>query len=106
MKVFIEQLTFDTIIGILPFERETKQRVVIDLSFDYQYDDEKKDFVDYSHVSRDIENMMNEKKFELIEEALLFIRSELTKKYPISNLDLKIQKPDILNNCRVSVSLH
>lgn len=104
MKVFIEDLTFKTIIGILPFERVKKQRVVVDISFEYRYDDGKKDFVDYSLVAKDIKKIMKKKKFELIEEGIIYLDKKLSSKYPLSNLVIKISKPDILKDCRVSVS--
>ena len=37
MKIEIEQLTFKCIIGILDFERVKKQKVIINLSFDYDF---------------------------------------------------------------------
>lgn len=105
MKVFIRDLTFKTIIGILPFERVKKQRVVLDISFEYEYNDQKKDFVDYSLVSKDVKKIIKKGEFELIEEALETLHKMLSKKYPIKNLQIKISKPDILKECIVSVQL-
>lgn len=102
MKILIENLTFDCIIGILNFERKTAQRVVIDLSFKYNYEN-KKEFIDYSEVSKSIEKIMNKKKFELLEEAIIYIEKYLNQKYKIKKLKLKISKPDILTNCIVSL---
>lgn len=104
MKVFIEDLTFKTIIGILPFERVKKQKVIVNVTFQYKYDDERKDFVDYSLVSKDIKEIMKNKKFELIEEAIIYISNKLEKKYPLKKLKIKISKPEILKDCKVSVS--
>lgn len=103
MKVKIKNLTFKCIIGILPFEREKEQRVIINCSFKYKFKDD--DFIDYSQVAKDIENIMIEKKFDLIEDALLLINDFLHNKYPLKNLKLTIIKPDILKNCEVSVTL-
>lgn len=103
MKVFIEDLTFKCIIGILPFERETKQRVVINCSFKYDY--KNCEFIDYSEVAKLIEKTMKNEKFELIETALEVITNKINTKYKVNNLKLQIQKPDILKNCKVSVSL-
>ncbi len=104
MKISIDNLTFKTIIGILPFERTKKQKVIIDISFDYSYNKNKKDFIDYSEITTFVKKTMIKKKFELIEEAILYIQKKLTKKYPIKNLHIKITKPNILNNCIVGVS--
>ncbi|TLP41242.1 dihydroneopterin aldolase [Arcobacter arenosus] len=102
MKVYIEDLNFDCIIGILDFERETAQKVIINLSFEYDFSN-KDEFIDYSKVSNDIENIMTEKKFELLEEAIIYIENNLTNSYKIKNLKIKISKPDIMANCIVSL---
>lgn len=102
MKVYIEDLNFDCIIGILDFERETTQKVIINLSFEYDFSN-KDEFIDYSKVSNDIENIMTEKKFELLEEAIIYIENNLTNSYKIKNLKIKISKPNILPNCIVSL---
>lgn len=103
MKVYINNLTFKTIIGILPFEREKKQTVIVDATFHYNYSNKKKDFVDYSLVANDIKKLMKKNKYELIEEALKDIKYYLYQKYPIKKLQLKISKPEILKNCIVSI---
>ena len=103
MKIEIFELSFDTIIGILPFERKTPQRVIIDLSFEYDF--KNGEFIDYSKVSAKIEKMMQKNKYKLIEDALLDIKKELKKKYKIKKLKLSIKKPNILNNCIVGVSI-
>lgn len=103
MKILIEKLSFDCIIGILDFERITPQRVVLDLSFKYDYKN-KDSFIDYSKVSKALENIMKEKKFELLEDAIIYIKKYLKKEYKIKKLKLKISKPDIMDNCIVSLS--
>ncbi len=102
MKISIEKLTFKCIIGILDFERIKKQRVVIDIFFEYDFLD-KDSFIDYSKVAAKVEKTMKEKKFELLEDAIATIEKQLKKKYPIKNLKIKISKPDILKNCIVSL---
>ena len=102
MKILIENLTFDCIIGILKFERKTPQKIVIDISFKYDYKN-KKEFIDYSEISKSIEKIMKEKKFKLLEEAIIYIDKYLYKKYKIKKLKIKISKPNILTNCIVSL---
>lgn len=105
MRVEIKELEFKCIIGILKEERVKKQRVLIDVSFDYTYDKKERDFVDYAEVAKTIEKIMKKEKFFLIEEALLKLKKDLKEKFFIENLSLNITKPDILHNCRVSVAL-
>jgi 7,8-dihydroneopterin aldolase/epimerase/oxygenase len=104
MKVNISELTFKTIIGILPFERISKQKVVLDISFNYNFTKDSKEFIDYSEVSKLVKKIMNKKKFKLIEDAILTLETTLYKKFNLSNLYTKISKPDILKDCIVSVS--
>lgn len=103
--VSIDTLTFETIIGILAYERETPQKVNVDITFEYSYDPNAKEFIDYAQVAQLIEMTMCEKKFELIEEAVLYLETLLYKTYPMKNLKIKIAKPDILENCVVSVGI-
>ena len=103
LKVAIDSLTFKTIIGILPFERVTKQKVIIDLSFKYKFTKGQKDFIDYSHVANMVKMIMKQEKFLLIEDAIIYLDRALTNEFKIKKLKLKITKPDILKNCTVSV---
>lgn len=102
LTIEIKDLTFNCIIGILDFERIKKQKVVINITFDYIY---KKDyFIDYSEVSALTKKIMKKEKFELLEDAIIHIESELYKVYKINKLKIKISKPDILKDCIVSLS--
>jgi len=102
MTIHIENLKFQTIIGILDFERVSPQDVIINLEIEYNYIDT---FINYAEVSQEIKNIMKESKFLLIEEALLTLSSKLKIKFPlIDSLNLKITKPSILPDCVVSVS--
>lgn len=103
LKVNINQLTFDCIIGILDFERTTAQTVVVDLSFEYFFKEDGSNFVDYAKVASYIEATMKEQQFRLIEDAIIYLRQNLKEQFQIVNLKLKIAKPTILPNAIVSV---
>ena len=103
MKIYIEDLSFKCIIGILDFERVNKQKVVINLSFDYEFKDNL--FINYAEVSDLIKTTMKKRKFLLLEDAIISLKEIIDTKYSISNLKLKITKPDILKDCKVSLSL-
>ncbi|RXJ68833.1 dihydroneopterin aldolase [Halarcobacter ebronensis] len=103
MKISIENLTFYCIIGIFDFEREKEQKVILDISFKYNFKDSS-NFIDYSSVVADIEAVMKEKKFKLIEEAIIYLDRFLKKNYEIKKVKIKISKPNILPNCRVSIN--
>ena len=103
LKVNINELTFSCIIGILPFERVNEQKVILDISFEYFFNEDGSNFIDYSKVATFAQSSMENEKFKLIEDAILFIRKALKSKYEIKNLKVKITKPDIMPNCIVSV---
>ena len=102
MKIEISDLTFKCIIGILDFERIKKQKVVVNLSFEYEFS--KDMFINYAEISKLIEKTIKKKKFLLLEDAILHLETLLNNNYQISNLKIKISKPDILKNCIVSLS--
>jgi dihydroneopterin aldolase len=61
MKIEISDLTFKCIIGILDFERIKKQKVIINISFEYEFSENT--FINYAEISQLIKKTMKEKKF-------------------------------------------
>ena len=104
MKVYIKDLSFKAILGILPFERVKKQSVIVNITFEYKFSKKDSDFIDYSDVASIVKNTMKKKKFLLIEDAILLLDKKLNKRYALSKLKIKISKPTILKKCVVSVS--
>lgn len=102
MKIEISDLTFKCIIGILDFERIKKQKVIVNISFEYEFS--KDLFIDYSEISNLVKSTMKQQKFLLLEDAILYIETLLQNNYKISYLKIKISKPNILKNCIVSLS--
>jgi len=103
MNIHIEDLTFDVIIGLLDFERDKPQRVIINLEASYDYSDEQ--FIDYADIVLLIKDKLKTERYTLLENALLGIKEILQITYPhIETLSIKISKPDILSDCTVSLS--
>jgi len=103
MQIHIEALTFETIIGLLDFERDRPQKVIVDLEASYDYKNE--DYLNYADIVTQLQNELKEKKYELLEEALLGLKERLYTYYPqLKTLKIKISKPDILPNCSVGLS--
>ena len=103
MTIHIDDLQFDVIIGLLDFERDRPQRVIIDLEASYAYRCE--DFINYADMVSLIRNELKEKRYKLLEEALLGLKERLYASYPqFKTLKLKIAKPDILQECSVALS--
>ena len=88
MKIDVENLEFKCIIGILDFERVKKQKVIINLSFEYDFSNDR--FIDYSEVVDLIKQTMKKEKFQLIEDAILYLTKLLKSKSIHSSLPLPI----------------
>ena len=102
MKIEISDLTFKCIIGILDFERIKKQKVIVNISFEYTFSEDK--FINYAEIVTLIKTTIKKEKFLLLEDAILYLENLLNKNYSINNLFIKISKPNILKNCIVSLS--
>ncbi|PTB87892.1 dihydroneopterin aldolase [cyanobacterium G8-9] len=103
MTIHIEDLTFDVIIGLLDFERDKPQRVIINLEANYDYSDDK--FIDYADMVLLIQNKLKDERYQLLENALLGLQKVLYTTYPqLNSFSIKISKPDILPTCTVSLS--
>jgi dihydroneopterin aldolase len=103
MTIRIENLRFRTIIGLLDFERETEQEVVIDLEIDYDYTPG--NFLDYAAVAEAVTEHIQSERYELLEEALLGLRELLVGSFPeIRRLACRLTKPHILPHAVVSLS--
>ncbi len=102
MKIEISNLTFKAIIGILDFERIKKQKIIINLSFEYNFSND--NFINYAQVANLVEKTIKKEKFLLLEDAILHLETLLNKTYNITNLKIKIAKPNILKDCVVSLS--
>ena len=103
MIIKIEELTFKTIIGLLDFERVTPQRVIVNLKVEYNYS--KSNYINYVELKDLIKNRLQKKRFKLLEDAITDIIKKIVSNYPtIKKLKLEIIKPDILNDCQVSLT--
>jgi dihydroneopterin aldolase len=102
MKILIENLTFDAIIGILEDERITPQTILVDCHIEYDYHE--KNFINYAHVAQQIEAIIQKEQFYLLEEGLEHLSQALKALFPpIKELQLSLKKPNILQNCTVGV---
>ena len=103
MTIHIEELKLNVIIGILDYERTSKQTVIIETKINYNYQNGY--FINYATVIEKIENLLEKGKYELLEEALNDIGTTIIKEFSqINSLYIKISKPDIIKNAIVSLS--
>jgi dihydroneopterin aldolase len=101
VRIYLENFSFDTIIGILPEERETPQKVIINLIADYNYSSGH--FIDYVEIRDIIRELMDREKFGLLEDAIEEIICRIYTRFNIRYMKVKITKPDILEDAVVSL---
>ncbi|WQW16422.1 FolB domain-containing protein [Helicobacter pylori] len=103
--VHVHNLVFETILGILEFERLNPQKISVDLDLFYT-ELPNKAYLDYMEIQEIIQNTMQEKQYLLIEDALKDLSHALKTRYKeISELHLKISKLEISPNSQVGASV-
>ncbi|GAA8309955.1 dihydroneopterin aldolase [Helicobacter pylori] len=103
--VHIHHLVFETILGILEFERLKPQKISVNLDLFYT-ELPNKAYLDYMEIQEIIQNTMREKQYLLIEDALKDLSQILKTCYKeISELFLKISKLEISPNSQVGASV-
>ncbi len=103
-KIYIEDLRVKAIIGILEKEREKEQEIVANVVIEYIRENDY--FINYAHVVALIEEKLIEKKYGLLEDAIKDLILHIKEDYlPITAIKMKLSKPQIIDNCVVSVEL-
>ncbi len=103
--VHIHNFVFETILGILEFERLKPQKISVDLDLFYTQLPNKA-YLDYMEIQEIIQNTMREKQYLLIEDALKDLSHALKTRYKeITELYLKISKLEISPNSQVGASV-
>ncbi|WQR77513.1 dihydroneopterin aldolase [Helicobacter pylori] len=103
--VHIHNLVFETILGILEFERLKPQKISVNVDLFYT-ELPNKAYLDYMEIQELIQKMMQEKQYFLIEDALKDLSQILKTRYSeIYELYLKISKLEISPNSQVGASV-
>ncbi len=103
--VHIHNFVFETILGILEFERLKPQKISVNVDLFYTQLPNKA-YLDYMEIQEIIQNTMREKQYLLIEDALKDLSQILKMRYKeISELFLKISKLEISPNSQVGASV-
>ncbi|BAW68058.1 FolB domain-containing protein [Helicobacter pylori] len=103
--VHIHDFVFETILGILEFERLKPQKISVNLDLFYTQLPNKA-YLDYIKIQELIQKMMQENQYLLIEDALKDLSHALKTRYSeISELYLKISKLEISPNSQVGASV-
>lgn len=97
-RVFIENLTVETVIGIFDWEREIRQAVSLDLEMDFDIraaaaSDAIADTLDYKAVSKRLIQFIEQSQFQLVEALAERCAAIVLAEFPVARLTLKLSKP-------------
>lgn len=100
ISTIVKDYEFDTIIGMLEFERIKAQKVRINASFTSD------GFIDYVEFINFIENFYNQEKFKSVEESVQKSAKALKNKFTnLLTLNLEILKLEIVKNAYVGAKI-
>lgn len=101
-KVLIEGLEAEAIIGVFDWEREVKQKVVLDLQM--KWDNKKAALtdsleyaLDYNAISLKLVDFIENSSFQLIEALAENVADILITDFNVPELELKLSKPAAVN---------
>jgi dihydroneopterin aldolase len=97
-RVFIENLTVETVIGIFDWEREIRQAVSLDLEMDFDIrsaaaSDSIRDTLDYKAVAKRLIHFIEQSEFQLVETLAERCAAIVLEEFPVKRLKLKLSKP-------------
>lgn len=97
-RVFVENLTVETVIGIFDWEREIRQAVSLDLEMEFDIrqaalTDSIDDTLDYKAVSKRLIRFIEQSEFQLVETLAEKCAAIVLSEFPVKHLRLKLSKP-------------
>ncbi len=100
-KVIVKQLELQTIIGLFPWEREVRQRVLVDLEMavDVAKASETDDLefvVNYAEVCECVAALADEGKFKLLETFVERIAAMVLRDFDVSWIRVAVSKTDVM----------
>jgi len=111
-SIFIEKLRVDTIIGVYPNERVTKQPLIIDINISYDTaqamaSDNLKYALDYHQVCKDVHVFVSESSYHLIETLAECIAQNILKIDGVLEVKIRLSKPNALDLAEnVGICIH
>ncbi len=98
MKFKLKKIPVNIFLGVPSKERKEKQKILIDLSFNFdskkaEKSDKIEDTIDYFKVYQFTQNFPQEREFHLLEYFYHELKTAILKEFPkIQKLKIKIQK--------------
>ena len=109
-KISLKDLTFDCIIGTLPFERETEQPVVLNVSIWLDFtqaarNDDLVHSIDYAQLAENLKGFIRGTKFQLQETLVLEAAKHILGNYHKAQMaEASISKPNAIPDCAGAAS--
>ena len=105
-RVFVRDLEIMASVGIFEVEMRYEQRIIVGLELDVRdtYDGVSErigDVLDYSRVVRDTEMLCQSRHFKLIETLAEAIGKQILADTRVLAVSVRIEKPDIMPNCKL-----
>lgn len=100
-KIIIDNLTFDTTIGIYDWEQAINQPLVVNAQLDCNitnafFSESIDDTLNYQAICTDIETVCHHEKAKLLETLAYKILQKLFSAYPCDAVCLKLTKPNAI----------
>jgi dihydroneopterin aldolase len=100
-KIYIEGLQVYSLIGVYDWEREAKQRLLVDMQLFIDLSraaksDQVNDTLNYAEVASCVEQVADISEFELLEALADAMVAKVFSQFPVQKISLKLSKPDIL----------
>lgn len=101
----IEALSVRTLIGIFPEERQRKQQVLVTLRLVTDTrrpgaSDRIEDALDYKRLTKQVIELVEDARFELLEALAEAIAAHVLTHYPVPRVTVRIDKPGALRFAR------
>lgn len=100
-RIFIRNLSVDTIIGIYEFERTTRQRVILDLEMSADvtrasYSEDIASTLNYKTLADRLTSYIQTTEFQLIETLAERVTDIVRNEFGVAWVKLTLHKPDAL----------
>lgn len=102
-RVLIEGLTVFTTIGVYDWEKNLKQKLILDLEMAWNNQpagksDDVSLCLDYFLVSKSITSFIENHQFELIETVAELVAERVINEFSVKWINIKVSKPDAIAN--------
>jgi dihydroneopterin aldolase len=104
-KIFLKELTTETVIGIFDWEREVKQTIAIDLEMSADIrraarTDSIQDTLNYKAVAKRLLAFIQESRYQLVETLAEEIARLVLTEFPVEWVKVTLHKPGAIRHSR------